>query len=69
MIRLSMGCGGSLIRPNIVLTVTHCVDATGTDTGITATGAVDLQSSARVQIRTNFVNRAPGYNGNGWDWR
>jgi hypothetical protein len=33
-------------------------------TYITATGGVvDLQSSARIQIRSNYVHRAPGYNG------
>jgi len=69
MVRLSMGCGGALIRPNIVLTAAHCVGATGNNTSITATlGVVDLQDPARVQIRSNYVHRAPGYNGDGKDW-
>lgn len=69
MVRLSMGCGGALYRPNIVLTAAHCVGATGNNTSITATlGVVDLQSSSRIQIQSNYVYRAPGYNGNGKDW-
>ena len=38
-------------------------------TSITATlGAVDLQSSSRITVRSNYVYRAPGYNGSGRDW-
>jgi secreted trypsin-like serine protease len=70
MVRLSMGCGGALYSPNLVLTAAHCVGATGANTSITATlGVVDLQStSGRIQVRSNYVYRAPGYNGNGKDW-
>jgi len=69
MVRLSMGCGGALYRPNIVLTAAHCVGATGSNTGITATlGVVDLQSSSAIRVQSNYVYRAPGYNGNGKDW-
>jgi len=69
MVRLSMGCGGALYRPNIVLTAAHCVGATGNNTSITATlGVVDLQDVNRIQVRSNYVYRAPGYNGNGKDW-
>ncbi|WP_229075997.1 trypsin-like serine protease [Actinoplanes sp. DH11] len=69
MVRLSMGCGGALYSPTLVLTAAHCVSRTGANTSITATlGAVDLQSSTRITRRSNYVYRAPGYNGNGDDW-
>jgi secreted trypsin-like serine protease len=69
MVRLSMGCGGALYSSTIVLTAAHCVNGTGTNTSITATlGVVDLNSTSRVTRKSNYVYRAPGYNGNGKDW-
>ena len=71
MVRLSMGCGGALYRPNLVLTAAHCVGATGANTGITATlGVVDLQSPSAIRVQSNYVYRAPGFTSvtAGKDW-
>ncbi|MBA3488342.1 MAG: serine protease, partial [Longispora sp.] len=69
MVRLSMGCGGSLYTKQLVLTAAHCVRATGNNTSITATlGVTDLQNPAAVKVKSSYVLRAPGYNGVGKDW-
>ncbi|WP_433331987.1 S1 family peptidase [Spirillospora sp. CA-294931] len=69
MVRLSVGCGGSLYTKDIVLTAAHCFDRSGPNTGITVTaGAVDLQDPAAIKVKSTKVLRAPGYDGNGKDW-
>ncbi|WP_243867108.1 trypsin-like serine protease [Actinophytocola oryzae] len=70
IVRLSMGCGGSMITQQLVLTAAHCVPATGPNTSITATlGAIDLQDPNRIVVRSDYVHRAPGAGGPpGDDW-
>ncbi|WP_242624803.1 S1 family peptidase [Krasilnikovia cinnamomea] len=71
MVRLSMGCGGALTAPRVVLTAGHCVAGTGPDTSIRViAGVADLKSPNAIVARSVTVIRATGFHGevNGDDW-
>jgi secreted trypsin-like serine protease len=71
MVRLSMGCGGALIAPRVVLTAGHCVQGTGPDDTVEVTaGTVDLKSPAAITAHSVEVIRAPDFSGEtrGNDW-
>ncbi|BCJ42902.1 trypsin [Actinoplanes ianthinogenes] len=62
VVRLSMGCGGALTAPRVVLTAGHCVDATGVNKKITVTaGVTDLKAKNAVTAHSVEVIRAPGF--------
>ncbi|MBB4696797.1 secreted trypsin-like serine protease [Actinoplanes abujensis] len=61
-VRLSMGCGGTLTEPRVVLTAGHCVDGTGQNDGIEVTAGVsDLRSRSAQTARSERVIRAEGF--------
>ena len=71
MVRLSMGCGGALTAPRVVLTAGHCVDGSGPDTGIeVVAGVTNLKSGKAIKAHSVSVLRAEGFQNEtrGDDW-
>lgn len=71
MVRLSMGCGGALTAPRVVLTAGHCVTGSGADTSIEVTaGVTNLSSGRAIKAKSVTVIRADGFRSEtlGDDW-
>jgi secreted trypsin-like serine protease len=71
MVRLSMGCGGALTAPRVVLTAGHCVTGTGKDETIKVVAGVTRLGDPRARTAHSVeVIRAAGFRDeiHGDDW-
>ncbi|MGY0233176.1 S1 family peptidase [Longispora urticae] len=68
-VHLSVGCGGALYSPTVVLTAAHCVGRSGADSSIEVTTGLDRYHPTQ-RVRSTHVRRADGFadvtRGNDW---
>ncbi|GIG58389.1 trypsin [Longispora fulva] len=68
-VHLSVGCGGALYSPTVVLTAAHCVGRSGSDSSIEVTTGLDRFHPTQ-RVRSAQVKRADGFTdvtgGNDW---